>query len=228
MRLLIIEDEKPLATVLKKGFEEQGFTVDLSFDGEDGLFLAENYAFDAILLDILLPEIDGLAVLKILRDRGNITPILMLTAKREMNDKVTGLEGGADDYIAKPFDFPELLARVRSVIRRNRGKPAPVLQIDNLSIDTNSRQVQRAGNEISLSSKEYEYLEYLALNQERVVRRSELLDHLYSIDYDFDSNIIDVYISNLRRKIDRDYPTKLLHTIRGVGYRLTAREGDDR
>ncbi len=222
MRLLIIEDEKPLAHVLKKGFEEQGYSVELSFDGEDGLFLAKYYAFDAILLDIMLPKLDGISLLGALRRRDNTTPILMLTAKRELSDKVTGLETGADDYITKPFDFPELLARVRSAIRRSRGKPAPQVRIGDLFIDMNTRQVRRADQEISLSAKEYEYLEYLALNRERVVRRSELLDHIYSTEYDFDSNIIDVYISNLRRKIDRDYPTKLLHTVRGVGYRLTA------
>ncbi len=222
MRLLIIEDEKPLAQVLKKGFEEQGYSVELTFDGEDGLFLAQHYAFDAILLDIMLPKLDGLSLLAALRRRENTTPILMLTAKRELSDKVTGLENGADDYITKPFDFPELLARVRSVIRRSRGKPAPQVRIGDLIIDTNTRQVSRADQEISLSAKEYEYLEYLALNRERVVRRGELLDHIYSTEYDFDSNIIDVYISNLRRKIDRDYPNKLLHTVRGVGYRLTA------
>ncbi len=222
MRLLIIEDEKPLAQILKKGFEEQGYSVELTFDGEDGLFLAQHYAFDAILLDIMLPKLDGLSLLAALRRRENTTPILMLTAKRELSDKVTGLENGADDYITKPFDFPELLARVRSVIRRSRGKPAPQVRIGDLTIDTNTRQVRRADQEISLSAKEYEYLEYLALNRERVVRRSELLDHIYSTEYDFDSNIIDVYISNLRRKIDRDYPNKLLHTIRGVGYRLTS------
>jgi DNA-binding response OmpR family regulator len=222
MRLLIIEDEKPLAQVLKKGFEEQGYSVELTFDGEDGLFLAQHYAFDAILLDIMLPKLDGLSLLATLRRRENTTPILMLTAKRELSDKVTGLEIGADDYITKPFDFPELLARVRSVIRRSRGKPAPQVRIGDLIIDMNTRQVSRADQEISLSAKEYEYLEYLALNRERVVRRGELLDHIYSTEYDFDSNIIDVYISNLRRKIDRDYPNKLLHTVRGVGYRLTA------
>ncbi len=222
MRLLIIEDEKPLAQVLKKGFEEQGYSVELTFDGQDGLFLAKHYAFDAILLDIMLPKLDGLSLLAALRKQGNTTPILMLTAKRELSDKVTGLENGADDYITKPFDFPELLARVRSVIRRSRGKPASQVRIGDLFIDMNTRQVRRADQEISLSAKEYEYLEYLALNSERVVRRGELLDHIYSAEYDFDSNIIDVYISNLRRKIDRDYPTKLLHTVRGVGYRLTA------
>lgn len=226
MRLLIVEDEKALAQVLKKGFEEHGFAVELTFDGEDALFLARLYAFDAILLDIMLPGRDGLSVLATLRKRGNATPILMLTAKRELSDKVTGLEAGADDYIAKPFDFPELLARVRSAIRRSKGKPAPQVRIGDLSIDMNTRRVNRADQEIPLSAKEYEYLEYLALNRERVVRRSELLDHIYSTDYDFESNIIDVYISNLRRKIDRDHPTKLLHTIRGVGYRLSA-ELDD-
>lgn len=226
MRLLIVEDEKALAQVLKKGFEEHGFAVELTFDGEDALFITRHYPFDAILLDIILPKRDGLSVLATLRKRGIATPILMLTAKRELNDKVTGLEAGADDYIAKPFDFPELLARVRSAIRRSKGKPAPQVRIGDLNIDMNTRRVNRADQVIPLTGKEYEYLEYLALNRERVVRRTELLDHIYSTDYDFNSNIIDVYISNLRRKIDRDHPTKLLHTIRGVGYRLSA-ELDD-
>lgn len=221
MRVLIVEDEKPLATVLKKGLEEEGFTVELSFDGEDGLFLAQNYAFDLILLDIMLPKTDGLTILKKIRKNGNDTPVLMLTAKREMNDKVTGLESGADDYIAKPFDFPELLARIRSAIRRNKGKPVPVIEIADLSIDTNTRVVMRCGRTLELSSKEYDYLEYLALNNERVVSRNELLDHLYSASYDFDSNIIDVYISQLRRKVDKGFDLKLIHTLRGVGYRLT-------
>lgn len=220
MRLLLVEDEKPLAIVLKKGLEEQGFTVELSFDGEDGLFLAQNYAFDVILLDIMLPNINGLELLQTLRKSGIETPVLMVTAKREMNDKVTGLESGADDYISKPFDFPEVVARIRSAIRRNKGKPIPVLEIADLAIDTNARVAIRAGKAIGLSSKEYDYLEYLALNHERVVSRNELLDHLYSASYDFDSNIIDVYISNLRRKVDRGFDRKLIHTIRGAGYRL--------
>jgi DNA-binding response OmpR family regulator len=220
MRLLIVEDEKPLARVLKKGLEEQGFTVELAFDGEDGLFLARNYAFDAILLDVMLPKIDGLELLRTLRTKGVETPVLMLTAKRELRDKVTGLELGADDYIAKPFDFPEVVARIRSAIRRNKGKPAPLIELADLRIDTNTRAVTRGGKVLDLSSKEYEYLEYLALNRERVVSRQELLDHLYSASYDFDSNIIDVYISNLRRKVDRDFPRRLIQTVRGAGYRL--------
>ncbi len=226
MRLLIVEDEKPLAAVLKKGLEELGFTVDLSSDGDDGLFLAQNYDFDAILLDIMLPNTDGLTILKKMRNQGIDTPVLMLTAKQAMEDKVTGLEFGADDYIAKPFDFPELVARIRSTIRRNKGKPAPQIQVGDLWLDTNTRLVRRGGREIRLSSKEYEYLEYLALNSERVVGRDELLDHIYSAYYDFDSNIVDVYISNLRRKIDRDFEVKLILTVRGVGYRLTAESGD--
>jgi len=198
MRLLLVEDEKPLAKVLKKGLEEQGFTVELSFDGEDGLFLAQNYAFDVILLDIMLPNINGLELLQTLRKSGVETPVLMVTAKREMHDKVTGLESGADDYISKPFDFPEVVARIRSAIRRSKGKPMPVVEIADLAIDTNTRVAMRAGQALGLSSKEYDYLEYLALNHQRVVSRNELLDHLYSASYDFDSNIIDVYISNFQ------------------------------
>jgi DNA-binding response OmpR family regulator len=220
MRLLLVEDEKPLAKVLKKGLEEQGFTVELSFDGEDGLFLAQNYAFDVILLDIMLPNINGLELLQTLRKSGVETPVLMVTAKREMHDKVTGLESGADDYISKPFDFPEVVARIRSAIRRSKGKPMPVVEIADLAIDTNTRVAMRAGQALGLSSKEYDYLEYLALNHQRVVSRNELLDHLYSASYDFDSNIIDVYISNLRRKVDRGFDRKLIHTLRGAGYRL--------
>ena len=221
MRLLIIEDERPLANVLKKGFEEHAFTVDLAFDGEDGLFRAEFYNFDAIILDIMLPKMDGLAVLHALRKKGKDTPVLMLTAKREMTDKVTGLEMGADDYIPKPFEFPELLARVRSTIRRSKGKPSPVVTIADLSLDTNARLVQRGGQEITLSSKEYEYLEYLVMNKDRVVSRNELIDHVYNTYYDYDSNIVDVYISNLRSKVDKNFAKKLIHTIRGAGYILT-------
>jgi DNA-binding response OmpR family regulator len=222
MRVLIAEDEQALAQVLKKGLEEQGFTVELSASGEDVLFLAQTYDFDCILLDIMLPEVDGLTILKKLRRQGNETPILMLTARREMQDKVDGLESGADDYIAKPFDFPELVARIRSAIRRNKGKPAPEIRIGDLCIDTNTRAVEHGGQALKLSSKEYEYLEYLALNQQRIVSRNELLEHLYSAYYEYDSNIVDVYISNLRRKVDRDFELKLIHTVRGAGYRLSA------
>lgn len=221
MRLLIIEDEKPLANVLKKGFEEHAFTVDLAFAGEDGLFLAENYAYDAMIIDIMLPEMDGLSILSALRRQKVDTPVLMLTAKRELNDKVSGLEMGADDYISKPFDFPELLARVRSAIRRSKGKPSPIITVGDLSIDTNTRLVRRGERDIELSAKEYKFLEYLAMNRTRVVSRSELIEHVYDTEYDFDSNIVDVYISYLRNKIDRGCEKKLIHTVRGAGYVLT-------
>jgi DNA-binding response OmpR family regulator len=221
MRLLIIEDERSLATVLKKGFEEHTFIVDLAFDGEDGLFLAENYSYDALILDIGLPEIDGFSLLRTLRRKGIATPVLMLTARRELKDKVAGLELGADDYILKPFDFPELLARVRSTIRRSKGKPSPIITVGDLSIDTNARLVRRGGKDIALSAKEFNYLEYLAINRNRVVSRSELIDHMYDTEYDFESNIVDVYISYLRNKIDKGQDKKLIHTVRGAGYVLT-------
>lgn len=220
MRLLIVEDEKPLARVLKKGFEENGFTVDLADEGEDGLFLAGNYPYDALILDIGLPKLDGLSLLQRVRRKKIDTPVLMLTARREMKDKVTGLESGADDYIAKPFDFPELLARVRSAIRRSKGKPSPVVEVGDLTLDTNSRQVRRGGKTISLSAKEYNFLEYLALNHDRVVSRNELIEHLYDTEYDFDSNIVDVYISYLRSKVDKGFDSPLIHTVRGAGYVL--------
>lgn len=221
MRLLIIEDSKPLAKVLKKGFEEHAFTVDLAFDGEDGLFMARTYEFDAIILDIMLPKRDGMSILQTLRGKGIDTPVLMLTAKREMKDKVLGLESGADDYTAKPFEFPELLARVRSIIRRSKGRPSPHLAVGDLTIDTNARRVRRGGQELALSAKEYEYLEYLMLNRDRVVSRTELIDHLYDTGYDYDSNIVEVYISNLRGKVDKGFERKLIHTVRGAGYVLS-------
>lgn len=224
MRILIVEDEKNLAAILKKGLEENGFTTDLSFDGEDGLYKAENYPYDAVILDIMLPKIDGLAVLSSLRNRKNDVPILMLTARGEVEDKVRGLTGGADDYIPKPFDFMELLARLRSVIRRSKGKPSPVIKIEDLTIDTNSRSVERGGNTIRLSAKEYNILEYLSSNKGRVISRTELIEHIYDTEFDLDSNIIDVYINYLRNKIDRNFCKQLIHTIRGAGYVLKGSE----
>lgn len=220
MRLLIVEDEQRLAQVLKMGFEEHGFVVELAHDGREGLFFARHYGFDAIVLDIRLPELDGMSLLRWLRRRDVKTPVLMVTAKRELRDRVSGLESGADDYIAKPFEFEELLARVRAAIRRSKDQPDPVIRVADLEIDTNRRRVARAGRLVGLSAKEYDYLEYLALNRGRVVAREELIEHLYDTGYAFDSNIVDVYISNLRRKIDRPYGSKLLQTVRGAGYRL--------
>lgn len=220
MRVLIIEDERHLANILKKGLEENGFTVEVSVDGEDGLYMAETYPYDAVLLDIMLPKIDGLTILNTLRAKRIDVPVLMITARGEIEDKIKGLSIGADDYIAKPFEFSELLARLKAVIRRSKGKASPIITIGDLVIDTNSRTVKRAGREIRLSAKEYNLLEYLALNEGRVVSRTELIEHIYDTEFDHDSNIIDVYINYLRNKIDKDSDKQLIHTVRGAGYTI--------
>lgn len=220
MRVLIVEDEKNLARILKKGFEENSFTVELSHDGEEGLYMAETFPFDAVILDIMLPKLDGISVLERLREKKIAVPVIMLTAKGEVEDRVAGLNTGADDYVPKPFDFSELLARLRAVIRRNKGTASSLIQFGDLEIDTNSQTVRRASREIKLSAKEYRILEYFIMNRERVISRAELIDHVYETDYDLDSNVIDVYINYLRNKIDKGFDTQLIHTVRGAGYVL--------
>ena len=224
MKILIVEDEKKLAEILKKGLEENSFSVDLSFDGEEGLYMAETYNYDAVILDIMLPKMDGLTVLNKLRENNINVPVLMFTARGEIEDRVEGLNKGADDYISKPFDFSELLARLKAVIRRNKGKGSSLITIDDLSIEMNSRSVKRGDKELKLSSKEYNLLEYLALNKGRVISRTELTEHIYDMDFDLDSNIIDVYINYLRNKIDKNHNKKLIHTVRGAGYILKENE----
>lgn len=220
MKVLVIEDEKRLAQLMKKGLEENSFSVDLAYDGEEGKYMAENYPYDAVLLDIMLPGIDGLDILQSLRAGGMDVPVLIITARGEIGDRIRGLNTGADDYIAKPFDLAELIARLRSVIRRSKGKPSPVMVIDDLSIDTNARTVERAGLAISLSAREFALLEYLALNAGKVVSRTELVEHIYATDADGESNVIDVYINYLRNKIDKGFAHPLIHTRRGAGYLL--------
>ena len=220
MKILIIEDELRLAKLLKQGLEEQGFAVDLAHDGAEGHFQAEQYTYDAVLLDLMLPEVDGLTILKALRERGNDVPILIVTARGEVEDRIRGLNLGADDYLAKPFDLEELIARLRALIRRSRGQASPLITIGDLVIDTNARTVIRAGKGITLSAREYDVLAYLALSAGRVVSRTELIEHIYETDYDWDSNVIDVYISYLRTKIDKGYPAPLIQTVRGAGYLL--------
>lgn len=222
MKLLVVEDEKRLAKLIKQGLEENDFVVDLSHDGEEGLYMAENTPYDAIVLDIMLPSMDGLTILQILRDKNFETPVLMLTARGELEDRLKGLNRGADDYITKPFDLEELIARLRSVIRRSKGKASPMLEVADLCIDTNARTVTRNGKEIQLSAREFTLLEHLAINAGRVVSRTELIEHLYDSEYDWESNVIDVYINYLRKKIDREFDRPLIHTIRGAGYVLKA------
>ncbi|XOF32162.1 MAG: response regulator transcription factor [Candidatus Electrothrix sp. YB6] len=218
MKVLIVEDEQRLAALLKKGLEEHSYAVDLCFDGEEGLYMAEHFPYDAVLLDVMLPKMDGFAVLDALRKKGIEVPVLMLTARTEVESRVKGLNIGADDYIPKPFDFAELLARLTAVIRRNKGQPASLLHIGDLCLDLDAKTVTRSGQDIILSAKEYAVFEYLALNRGRVISRTEFSEHVYDINFDLDSNIIDVYINKLRRKIDQGHDRKLILTKRGAGY----------
>jgi heavy metal response regulator len=220
MRILIVEDEKSLADVLKKGLEEEEYAVDVAYNGEDGLFMAENEPYDLIILDIMLPIVDGMTILKKIRKAGIKTPVLMLTAKDTVTDKISGLDSGADDYLTKPFSFEELLARIRALLRRDSWVKTSTIEIGDLVIDMTTREVKRGGKVILLSPKEYALLEYMAINKNKVLSRTSLTEHLYDYDFDLDSNVIDVFIHRLRNKIDRGFDKKLIHTVRGAGYIL--------
>ncbi|MDH3347617.1 MAG: response regulator transcription factor [Desulfobulbaceae bacterium] len=224
MKILIVEDEQRLATLLKKGFEENSFVVDLCFDGEEGLYMVETFPYDAVILDVMIPKIDGFTLLRTLREKQINVPILMLTAMGEVENRVKGLTSGADDYLPKPFDFTELLARLTAIIRRNKGGATSLLQIADLQLDINSKTVTRGGTQILLSAKEYAILEYMALNKNRVISRTEFSEHVYDMNFDLDSNIIDVYINRLRNKLDKKQTQKLIHTQRGSGYILKETE----
>lgn len=224
MRVLIVEDEKDLAAIIKQGLEEEGYIVDMAHDGEEGLYMAENYPLDAIVLDIMLPKMDGLAVLSKLRTKGIATPVLLLTARDATLDKIKGLDTGADDYLTKPFDFTELMARLRSLMRRKGMVKEAVIRIGDLEINTASRTVLRGGHQVQLSAREYALLEYLAYNKDKVVTRTDIVEHIYSEDSEMDSNVVDVYINYLRNKLDKGFGTKLIHTVRGSGYILRKEE----
>ncbi|MFN8670741.1 MAG: response regulator transcription factor [Candidatus Sericytochromatia bacterium] len=221
MKLLIIEDENYISEVLKKGLEEEGFFIDLASDGEEGLYYIKEFSYDAIILDLSLGKIDGLDILKISREKGNQTPILILTARNEIRDKIKGLNLGADDYLTKPFDFDELLARVQALIRRSKQKASPIIKLNNLELNLETKNVTRDGINILLSSKEYNLLEYLMINSGKVISRNEIMEHVYSSEFESDSNIIDVYINYLRNKIDKNHAIKLIKTVRGHGYILS-------
>lgn len=220
MKILIIEDEKKLAQIISKGLKESDFITEISNDGEEGLYMASEFEYDAIILDLSLPKLDGLDVLKLLREKEIYTPVLVLTARSEITDKIKGLNLGADDYLTKPFDFDELLARLNSLIRRSKNNPSPIIKIEDLEINMDSKTVFRDNKEIKLSTGEYNLLEYLVLNKGKVISRTELTEHLYSIDFDLNSNVLDVYISYLRNKIDKNSDRKLIHTLRGAGYSI--------
>ena len=224
MRILIVEDEKSLANILKKGLTEEGYAVDVAYDGEDGLYMATNYPVDVVVLDIMLPKMDGIEVLSNLRKNGKDTPVLLLTAKDTTGDKITGLDVGADDYLTKPFEFDELLARIRALLRRRSEVKESVIKIEDLVINTKSHEVIRGGKLIPLSAREYVLLECLAYNKDTVLSRTEIVEHIYDEDFDMDSNVVDVYINYLRNKVDKGFEKKLIHTIRGSGYMLKAEE----
>lgn len=219
MRILVVEDEKKVASFVKKGLEEESYAVDVSYDGMEGEYLAETNPYDLIVLDIMLPGKNGLAVLMELRDKGINTPILLLTAKGSVEDKVTGLNAGADDYLAKPFVFSELLARVRSLLRRG-GEKAPVLKFADLTMDPVTRKITRGGVDIELTSKEYALLEYFMRRPNQVLTRTMISEHVWESDFDTFTNVIDVYVNYLRNKIDKGFDKKLIQTVRGVGYIL--------
>ncbi len=220
MRIILVEDEKQLANIIKKGLEEHGYSVDVAYDGEEGLYMAENYEADVIVLDIMLPQVDGISLLANIRKTGIKTPVLLLTAKDTISDKIKGLDSGADDYLTKPFDFGELLARIRALLRRKSDAKEVVIKIADLEINTASHEIKRGNKPIPLSAREYAVLEYLAYNKGSVISRTDLTEHIYDESFDMDSNIVDVYINYLRNKIDKEFKNKLIHTVRGAGYIL--------
>jgi heavy metal response regulator len=222
MRILVIEDEKKVASFIKKGLEEEHYAVDTAYDGESGLYMAEVNEYDLIILDLMIPKIDGLEVLKRIRKNKNSVPILVLTAKDTAEDIVKGLDAGCDDYLTKPFNFMVFLARIRALLRREKIDKEPLLKIADLTLSPVTHKVTRMEKEVELTSKEYALLEYFMRNPDKVLTRTMISEHVW--DYHFDSltNVVDVYVNYLRRKIDKDFEPKLIHTIRGVGYILSA------
>jgi heavy metal response regulator len=223
MRILVVEDEKKVASFIKRGLEEENFAVDVAYDGDEGLYLAENNPYDVILMDLMLPKKDGLSVIKELREKDISTPVLCLTAKDSVEDIVSGLDSGSDDYLTKPFAFGELLARVKALARRTAKDRGAEIYFADLRLDPVTHKVWRANKEIDLTAKEYGLLEYFMRHPNEVLTRAMIAEHVWDYAFDSFTNIIDVYVNYLRKKIDRDFDKKLIHTVRGVGYVL--REG---
>lgn len=224
MRILIIEDEIRLSDVIKQSLVEANYAVDQAFDGEDGLYLAESENYDAIILDVMLPQVEGVEVARRLRSNKISTPILMLTAKSQLDDKLTGLEAGADDYLTKPFELAELKARIHALLRRSHQQLEQVTTVGSLEFNTSQMQVKRNGKEIKLTPKEFAILEYLVRHQDQVVTRTQIIEHVWDYNFDSMSNVVDVFMANLRKKIDGPARQKLIHTIHGMGYKLSAEE----
>ena len=224
MRVLVVEDQHRIADFISRGLSEQGYAVDVAYDGDEALQWVDTAEFDVIVLDVMLPIRDGIEVCRTLRERGLRTPILMLTARDAVEDRVRGLDSGADDYLVKPFAFAELLARLRALTRREPAALGTVLQVGDLILDTTTREASRQGMSLELTSKEYALLEYLMRHPNQVLTRTMIAEHVWNYDFDNATNVIDVHIRNLRRKIDDPFPTRLIQTARGAGYRISARQ----
>ena len=220
MRILVIEDEKKIASFIKRGLKEQGYAVDLAHAGDEGLFKAEINPYDLIVLDIMLPGKDGLFICRELRKKKITVPVLMLTARDEIEDKISGLDSGADDYLTKPFAFGEFLARIRALLRRKDEAKTTKLKVADLELDQLSHKVTRAGKEIDLTNTEYSLLEYMMINANQLVTRTMISEHVWNEDFDSFSNVINVYVNYLRNKIDTGFDKKLVHSVRGRGYIL--------
>jgi two-component system OmpR family response regulator len=221
MRILVVEDDKKIASFVVKGLTQAGFAVDHAADGETGLKRALAIGYDAAIVDIMLPQLDGLSMIACLREKKKLTPVIVLSAKRSVDDRVKGLQRGGDDYLTKPFSFVEVLARVQALIRRSHRTPEPTeLRFGDLRLDLLSREVERGAQKIDLQPREFSLLEYLMRNSGKVVSKTMIIEHVWGYDFDPMTNIVDVLVSRLRNKIDRDFDLKLIHTHRGVGYAL--------
>ncbi len=221
MRILVVEDEPGIANFVRQGLMEAGYAVDLAWDGREGLDYALAADYDVLVLDIMLPKMDGLELLRELRRLGDKTPALMLTARDTVDNRVEGLDAGADDYLVKPFAFPELLARVRALLRRPPLQVGTILRVGDLEMDTAKREVRRNDRPIELSPREYAVLEYLMRHPNQVLTRTQISEHVWNFDFFNESNVVDVYVGYLRRKIDQGENLPLIHTVRGVGYRMS-------
>ena len=220
MRVLVVEDQKKIASFIGKGLKEQSMVVDLCYDGDEGYALATTEPYDAIVLDIMLPGRDGLSILKNLRKQGNAVPIILLTARSELDERLEGLNLGADDYLTKPFYIEELVARLHTIMRRSGGEADHLLKVDDLVLDRLQHSVKRGSDEITLSMREYALLEYLMQTPGRVLTRTQICEHVWNYGFDPETNLVDVYIQRIRKKVDHDYDKKLIETVRGVGYRM--------
>jgi len=222
MRILVVDDDRHHTEIIARGLRKLSYAVDVAFDGDEGLFFAQTIEYDVLVLDLMLPNRSGFDICRILRDGGSDVPVLMLTARDAVSDRVKGLDSGADDYLVKPFDFGELVARVRALLRRRTPHAAPVFRVGDLEVDAGAQKAKRGARLISLTAREFALLETLARNAGRVVSRAEIVERVWSNSFDESSNVIDVYIRRLRQRVDDGEPCRLIHTLRGSGYTLSA------